>query len=338
MSPEEVEMEFSRAQEFAQENDKDNGGLIQPLPAQDVANDRASLQHWDPQYATDDYHQTRFPFDPMFTDNSFNADEGLASDGYYEYQSPPIPQQAMTSAANAGLGQPVYHEYEYPPIPGTSMTSANDEEPSQTTSYSEHPMTSADDALSPATGGTPYMTPEVSLSLDSTRKYLRELDTLEDGVKAAYVPVENHLSRIQKEQTVLWKKHPDLRRRGLRGGRARKQNATGNAFVSITKLTAVEYERRKAVETQDYKARTRSTGLQHLADVFDSCYKLIHKQQRLARLVLEHGNSLTSESAALLELQEAHAQYETAIAGIDREKMAEIREMLDTFNAEFRCE
>jgi len=105
----------------------------------------------------------------------------------------------------------------------------------------------------------------------------------------------------------------------------------------VSQLTPAEHKRRKGVENQDYEGRTRSSGLQHLADIFDSCYKLIHEQQRLAGLVLEHGNSLTSESAALLELQEAHARYEIAIAGIDREKMAEIQEMLDTFNAEFRC-
>ena len=268
--------------------------------------------------------------------NTSGFNTGLEPASYNQFQ--PIPRQAMTSVTSARLGKSICHEYRYPPITETSMPSASDEELFQATSYSENTMTSADDALSPTTSGTVYIDPEVSLSLEAAGQYLQELNILEDGVKAVYVVVENHLFRIQNEQTTLWKKNPDLRRRGLRGGRARKQNATGKAFISITLEPPAEYKRRKEVETQDYQDRTRSSGLQNLADVFDNCYNLIHEQQRLAGLVLKHGNTLTSESAGLTELEDARTRYETAIGGIDREKMDEIQEMLDTFNAEFRCD
>ncbi|KAK7898045.1 hypothetical protein LTR67_004677 [Exophiala xenobiotica] len=84
--------------------------------------------------------------------------------------------------------------------------------------------------------------------------------------------------------------HPDLRQRGLRGGQARKQMATGVPFVSITKLAPAERQRRTNVEAQDYKARTRRTGLEKLKTIFKSCYKLIEEQQTLAKQVVERGN------------------------------------------------
>jgi len=309
-----------------QQNDAYGVGAPTPHTAAEKGKGRATLCHAD-------YCRQIPPFQSL-EDQGFNT--GLEPASYNQFQ--PIPRQAMTSVTSARLGKSICHEYRYPPITETSMPSASDEELFQATSYSENTMTSADDALSPTTSGTVYIDPEVSLSLEAAGQYLQELNILEDGVKAVYVVVENHLFRIQNEQTTLWKKNPDLRRRGLRGGRARKQNATGKAFISITLEPPAEYKRRKEVETQDYQDRTRSSGLQNLADVFDNCYNLIHEQQRLAGLVLKHGNTLTSESAGLTELEDARTRYETAIGGIDREKMDEIQEMLDTFNAEFRCD
>jgi hypothetical protein len=112
-----------------------------------------------------------------------------------------------------------------------------------------------------------------------------------DRLEAAHAIVENHSSRLKDELTDLKKKHPDLRQRGLRGGQARKQMATGVPFISIIKLPPAERQRRTSVEAQDYKARTRRTGLEKLKAMFKSCYKLIEEQQNVAEQVVEHSNS-----------------------------------------------
>jgi hypothetical protein len=49
--------------------------------------------------------------------------------------------------------------------------------------------------------------------------------------------------------------------------------------------------RMSRLEAQDYKARTRRTGLEKLKAMFKSCYKLIEEQQTLAKQVVERGNS-----------------------------------------------
>jgi hypothetical protein len=88
--------------------------------------------------------------------------------------------------------------------------------------------------------------------------------------------------------------------------------ATGVPFISITKLPPAERQRRTNVEAQDYKARTRRTGLEKLKAMFKGCYKLIEEQQTLAKQVVEHGNSLVCEYATLIEAHEAYPPYDAA--------------------------
>jgi hypothetical protein len=118
-----------------------------------------------------------------------------------------------------------YSEYDL--LPENMTTSANHEEPSQASGQSEYNQTtSADDALPPTTGGTADINAEVAPSLDSAEQYLQELSVLMDRLEAARAIVEHHSGRLKDEITDLKKKDLDLRQRGLRGGQARKQNAS----------------------------------------------------------------------------------------------------------------
>jgi hypothetical protein len=214
--------------------------------------------------------------------------------------------------ANHGLSQPLpFNDFDL------VLQSVAEEFP-QAGGHSEYnKMTSDDDAPSPTTGGTVYINQEVAQSVDSAEKYLQELNVLMDRLDAARAIVDHHSGRLKDEVTELKKKNPDLRQRGLRGGQARKQMATGVPFVSITKLAPAERQRRTNVEAQDYKARTRRTGLEKLKAIFKSCYKLIKEQQTLAKQVVEH---------------------DAALMGINRDEVVEMEEMLTTFETEFRCD
>ncbi|KAK5196424.1 hypothetical protein LTS03_003823 [Exophiala xenobiotica] len=166
-----------------------------------------------------------------------------------------------------------YSEYDL--LPENMTTSANHEEFPQAGGHLEfNQMTSDDDAPSPTTSGTVYINQDVAQSVDSAEKYLQELNVFMDRLDAARAIVEHHSGRLKDEINDLKKKNPDIRQRGLRGGKARKQNA----------------EKLKAI--------------------FKSCYKLIEEQQTLAEQVVEHGNSLVCEYATLIEAHEAYPPYD----------------------------
>ncbi|KAK5282657.1 hypothetical protein LTS13_001309 [Exophiala xenobiotica] len=214
--------------------------------------------------------------------------------------------------ANHGLSQPLpFNDFDL-------VLQSVEEEFPQAGGHSEsNNTTSDDDALPPTTSGTADSNAEVAPSLDSAEQYLQELNVLMDRMDAARAIVEQHFSRLKDEITELKKANPDIRQRGLRGGQARKQMATGVPFVSITKLAPAERQRRTNVEAQDYKARTRRTGLEKMKAMFKSCYKLIEKQQTLAKQAVEH---------------------DAALVGINRDEVVEMEEMLTTFETEFRCD
>ncbi|KAK7892859.1 hypothetical protein LTR67_007096 [Exophiala xenobiotica] len=149
-------------------------------------------------------------------------------------------------------------EAEYDLLPENMTTSANHEEFPQAGGHSEYNnMTSDDDALPPTASGTADSNAEVAPSLDSAEQYLQELNVLMDRMDTTRAIVKHHPGRLKDKITDLKKKNPDIRQRGLRGGQARKQMATGVPFISITKLPPAERQRRTNVEAQDYKARTR---------------------------------------------------------------------------------
>ncbi|KAK5234585.1 hypothetical protein LTR47_004619 [Exophiala xenobiotica] len=117
-----------------------------------------------------------------------------------------------------------YSEYDL--LPENMTTSANHEEFPQAGGHLEfNQMTSDDDAPSPTTSGTVYINQDVAQSVDSAEKYLQELNVFMDRLDAARAIVEHHSGRLKDEINDLKKKNPDIRQRGLRGGKARKQNA-----------------------------------------------------------------------------------------------------------------
>ncbi|KAK5317894.1 hypothetical protein LTR93_008535 [Exophiala xenobiotica] len=213
---------------------------------------------------------------------------------------------------NHGLSQPLpFNDFD------VVLQSVEEEFPQAGGDSEYNNMTADDDALPPTTGGTADSNAEVAPSLDSAEQYFQELNVLMDRMDAARAIVEHHSGRLKDEINDLKKKNPDIRQRGLRGGQARKQMATGVPFISITKLAPAERQRRTNIEAQDYKARTRRTGLEKMKAIFKSCYKVIEKQQTLAKQAVEQ---------------------DAALMGINRDEVVEMEEMLTTFETEFRCD
>ncbi|KAK5261188.1 hypothetical protein LTR99_005214 [Exophiala xenobiotica] len=229
-----------------------------------------------------------------------------------------------------------YSEYDL--LPENMTTSANHEEFPQAGGHLEfNQMTSDDDAPSPTTSGTVYINQDVAQSVDSAEKYLQELNVFMDRLDAARAIVEHHSGRLKDEINDLKKKNPDIRQRGLRGGKARKQNAGGPENIAGQSDITEQSSQQEFIEVRNSPLETDidlNTGRarkqmaigvpfisitklapaerqrQKLKAIFKSCYKLIEEQQTLAEQVVEHGNSLVCEYATLIEAHEAYPPYD----------------------------
>ncbi|KAK5452344.1 hypothetical protein LTS15_007410 [Exophiala xenobiotica] len=280
-----------------------------------------------------------------------------------------------TSATDAGLGDTTRIN-EFDLVLENMTTSDNHEEPSQASGYSEYnQMTSADDALSPTTGGTVYINPGVALSVDSAEKYLQELNVLMDRLEAAHAIVENHSSRLKDKLTDLKKKHPDLRQRGLRGGQARKQNAgvtfsthsflnrrlkTQNFVHKVERLTSLagggpeniagqsditeQSSQQEFIEVRaspletDNDLNTGRARKQMATGVpFISITKLppAERQRQKLKAMFKSFYKLIEEQQTLAKQV---VEQDAALMGINRDEVVEIEEMLTTFETEFRCD
>ncbi|ETI24744.1 hypothetical protein G647_04114 [Cladophialophora carrionii CBS 160.54] len=88
-------------------------------------------------------------------------------------------------------------------------------------------------------------------------------------------------AKIKAQLEELWVDNTDVRRRGLRGGTARKNRKDHGNYVKFGETAAMSaefHQHRLDVEKQDYEGRNRQAGLAALRDMFEQTHRWIAKQ------------------------------------------------------------
>jgi hypothetical protein len=115
-------------------------------------------------------------------------------------------------------------------------------------------------------------------ALEAHRSQLSKLAT---NLEYARGVVGKHEEQIKAQLEKLWDDNADLRRRGLRGGTARKNRKDHGAYVKFEETAALGEEfhkHRLDVEKQDYDGRNRQAGLAALSEMFEETHDWILKQ------------------------------------------------------------
>lgn len=164
--------------------------------------------------------------------------------------------------------------------------------------------------------------------------YLERLSTLADQLRPIYFEMDGVEKRLGGELQTLWKGNSDIRKRGLRGGTARKQRKLGNRYVPIRMMTPDQNKRRREVERVDYLGRNRMSGLRILRGVFEDSFDVIRGEQSKCQEVLEHANEMVYGAATSMTSRIALAADEL-LGGQRLREIEDIEEMIDTFHEEF---
>lgn len=102
-----------------------------------------------------------------------------------------------------------------------------------------------------------------AVDLQTVQECLERCAGLVDLIRAIYAHLNEREAIITKTLNEMWAQNPDLRRRGLVGGIARRQRLK-MPYLPIDKAPAEQKERRKDVEEKDYVGRTQLEGIRAL--------------------------------------------------------------------------
>ncbi|OAG38697.1 hypothetical protein AYO21_07050 [Fonsecaea monophora] len=177
--------------------------------------------------------------------------------------------------------------------------------------------------------------PALFVDFDAIQGHLDRLCVLADLVRAAHTTIDQHEARIQHGLSELWDDNQDIRRRGLRGGTARKQRKITGKYVRIATVMDRELaDRRLEVEKTDYLGRNRVVGLRGLRDMFEDAFLFLRDQQHKCEDILR--------CADILMYGVTTPHMLTHLATVDQVFTAEnwaqiedIESMLDTFDEEY---
>lgn len=125
-----------------------------------------------------------------------------------------------------------------------------------------------------------------------------------DLLRAAIRDVEERKRRISKKLKNMWDENPDLRRRGLAGGVARKARR-GKPYIPIGQVSGEAKRRRLEVEARDVKARNKLAGLSALKVVFDEGYCLLQKFLIACDVLATYPDKTQDGSATEQDMQRA---------------------------------
>lgn len=176
--------------------------------------------------------------------------------------------------------------------------------------------------------------PNLFIDFDGVQEYLEHLNTLSDLIRGAHIQVDMEFNRIQNTLKEIWEENTDLRKRGLRGGRARKQNKLGKSFASMQNMTPEQTKRRKEVEAKDYQGRNRLEGLKQILTLLETSHQFVQEQQTMAEEVLLAGRKVALGSANRIEACIAHAA-DTVLFDANHEELGDIEDMLKAFYDEY---
>ncbi|EXJ60423.1 hypothetical protein A1O7_04575 [Cladophialophora yegresii CBS 114405] len=138
---------------------------------------------------------------------------------------------------------------------------------------------------------------------------------------------------------ALWIDNTDVRRRGLRGGTARKNRQDHGNYVKFGETAALSaefHQHRLDVEKQDYEGRNRQAGFSALGELLEQAHSWIREQLGICEDMIRCMNTgdigLPSVSAKISNMNAiVFGEPEENRAG----KIADIEEMLQAFADEY---
>ncbi|EXJ76141.1 uncharacterized protein A1O5_00649 [Cladophialophora psammophila CBS 110553] len=176
--------------------------------------------------------------------------------------------------------------------------------------------------------------PALFINFGAIHEHLDRLYTLADLIRTAHTTIDQHEARIQHELSELWEDNPDIRKRGLRGGTARKQRRMIGKYVRITTVDRELAERRLEVEKTDYFGRNRLAGLRGLRVMFEEAFCFVRDQQYQCEDVLRWGEVLMYGVTTPILLARL-ATIDDILAADNLGEVEDIEDMLETFHQEY---
>ena len=179
--------------------------------------------------------------------------------------------------------------------------------------------------------------PDLFLDLSPVRDHLEYLNNIGGDLETACDSVVNHESRLKAAVDELWDGENNLRKRGLRGGTARKQRSIKGNYVKFRTHTPQELEHRKKVEATDLLGRNRLLGLKALKDLFAEAFTYICEEQHNCQELLDCSDrwDMTADPMAVI------GRFATAIEYLLRQesmdKLEDIAGMVQVFNEEYNA-
>jgi hypothetical protein len=117
------------------------------------------------------------------------------------------------------------------------------------------------------------------ININELGDYLHRLHVLADLLRAARITVDQDEALTGVDLADMWEKNPDIRKRGLRGGSARKQQKMGLKYIPVHKMSAEYKRRRLEVEKTDYTGRTHIAALRIMSDMLGTGFDAVRRQQ-----------------------------------------------------------
>lgn len=127
---------------------------------------------------------------------------------------------------------------------------------------------------------------------------------LVDLIRAIHAHLNEREAHITKTLNDMWAQNPDLRRRGLVGGIARKQRSR-MPYLPINKAPAEQKERRKDVEDKDYVGRTQIEGIRALRLNFEEGFHHLRRMLSNCNVFLKFSDEIDAGMATEDEARRA---------------------------------
>ncbi|KIV86219.1 hypothetical protein PV11_01846 [Exophiala sideris] len=177
---------------------------------------------------------------------------------------------------------------------------------------------------------------ELFMNFDGVQQHLARLNALSDQLRAAHTKVDRTINRIRASLEAMWKQNAIYRRRGLKGGRARAQQAKkGRLAVCLQDLTPEQNKRRREVERQDFKGRNQIEGLKQILTIFEDCHQFITGQRSITEEFVNAGRMVARGTATPMEAWIVSMADEILPDAAKIEEIDEIEAMLDAFHDEY---
>ena len=174
------------------------------------------------------------------------------------------------------------------------------------------------------------------LKSKEVEKRVARFNTLSDQLRTAHARVNLQVNRIRIRLEEMWKKNSIFRKRGLKGGRARAQQAKkGRLAACLQDLTPEQHKRRKEVERKDFKGRSQIEGLNQILTIFEDSFQFIHAQKDNAERVIDAGRKIARGVATPSEAWTVAMADEVLLDAATNKEIDDIEAMLEAFLDEY---